>query len=480
VEAARALSGNTETTVGGCTRLMGRAGALPAALLGRLAYPVRDVGGEAICDLLYAEVRASEVYGRIARTLVDRAEQALGEQIESVALAVPAGAEDRFRVQARAAVEAQGVRVHRLINRPAAALLAGRDWRLEVRDYQAQSLTSNLQSPTSIAVVDFGGGSTDVSIAESGAAGVRILATAGDPLLGGDDCAWEVAQRLNQRFQRSAGVDVFAVDDSRIAAQGLRAAAEEGLRTLAAAHQALLVLDHGGGFGRDLVTLLQRRDVDRWLAPLLARIAVLCERALAASAHTPRQIDAVLLIGDAIELPGVRETIARVFNRSIGELHTADAAALATYGAAIAAAEDAPTVWDVTPYPLGINCHYGSEELFSPIIPANTPLPTAPVGAPGAFTEGYTTLLPDQTRVTLDILQYRGPCVPATLGPNRVYPRECELLGSWEFAGLRPPRGQQAPFSVTFAVDADGILHLHAEETATGHSLSASIDRGIG
>src|SRR5262245_63641360 len=57
-EAARALVGNAETTVRGCTQVMGRAGALRADLLARLPYPVREVGGEAVCDLLYAEVRA--------------------------------------------------------------------------------------------------------------------------------------------------------------------------------------------------------------------------------------------------------------------------------------------------------------------------------------------------------------------------------------------------------------------------------------
>jgi molecular chaperone DnaK len=437
-EAARALVGNAETTVRGCTRLMGRVGALPAGLLERTPYPVREVGGEALCDLLYAEVRASEVYGLIARALVDAAEQALGQPVESVALAVPAGAEDRFRVQARAAVEAQGVQVSRLINRPAAALLA-------IADNPSQSAICNLQSAIRVAVVDCGGGSTDVSIAERSAAGVRILATAGDPLLGSDDYVWEVARRVNQRFLHNAGVDVFTVDDARIAAQGLRAAAEEALRTLGAAPETLLVLDHGGGFGRDLVTVVRRGEVDRWLSPLLTRVAALCERARSAAGPAARQIDAVLLIGDAVELPGMRETIARAFGCPLAGLHTADAAALAAYGAALAAAEDAPTVWDVTPYPLGINCHYGSEELFSPIIPANTPIPTPPIGANGAFTESYQTLLLDQTRVTLDILQYRGPRIPATQGSERVYPKECELLGSWQFDGLHPPARPSSP-----------------------------------
>ena len=82
--------------------------------------------------------------------------------------------------------------------------------------------------------------------------------------------------------------------------------------------------------------------------------------------------------------------------------------------------------------------------------------------------------------MTLDILQYRGARVPATRGGGRVYPHECEPLGRWEFGGLHPARGRQASFTVTFAIDADGILQLFAQEQGTGHALRATVDRGIG
>jgi molecular chaperone DnaK (HSP70) len=472
-EAACSLAGNAETTVRGCTRLMGRAGALPRELVEQLPYEVRDLGGEAICDLLYAEVRAADVYGQIARTLVSEAERSVGEPVEAVALTVPASAEDRFRIQARAAVEAQGIRVLRLVNRPAAALLFLAQSKLQVADDTARTATH-------IAVVDCGGGTTDVSIARREAVGARILATAGDALLGGDDMIWVAARQLNLRFQRSAGVDVFAVDDSHLAAQGLRAATAEALELLRLAPEVQLALDHGGGFGRDLLTLVRRQDVDAWLAPLLARIAGLCERALAAAGLHARQVGAVLLVGDAAWLPGIHEVITRTFERPPVELTTAETGGLAALGAALAAVADAPGVWDVTPYPLGINCYYGEEELFSPIIAANTPIPSPPAGTNGAFAEHYLTRYPEQTRVKLDILQYRGPRIPATSGVGRVYPHECELLGSWDFAGLRPRKGQHAAFTVTFTIDGDGILHLHAEEDATGHALDASVRRGIG
>ena len=70
-EALRSLAGNAETTVCGPTRLMGRAGELASGLRERLPHPIREVGGEVVCDLLYAEVRASEIYGRVVAALVE-------------------------------------------------------------------------------------------------------------------------------------------------------------------------------------------------------------------------------------------------------------------------------------------------------------------------------------------------------------------------------------------------------------------------
>jgi hypothetical protein len=46
--------------------------------------------------------------------------------------------------------------------------------------------------------------------------------------------------------------------------------------------------------------------------------------------------------------------------------------------------------------------------------------------------------------------------------------------------GLHPPKSGHAPFTVAFAIDADGILHLHAEEAGSGHSLTAHIERDVG
>jgi molecular chaperone DnaK (HSP70) len=191
-------------------------------------------------------------------------------------------------------------------------------------------------------------------------------------------------------------------------------------------------------------------------------------------------VDAAVLIGDWAYLPQLQVTVARALGLRLAVLHTIRAETLAVEGAALAAADDAPTVWDVTPYPLGINCYFADEELLSPIVAANTPIPTPPAGAPGANTERYWTRYADQRQVRLDVLQYRGPRDANPHGEGRVRPQECEKLGSWEFGGLSPRPGECAAFTVTFAVDADGILQLEARETATGHTLSARVNREIG
>jgi molecular chaperone DnaK len=478
-EAARALVGNAETTVCGCTRLMGRASSLPPTLLARLPYHVREENGEAVCELLYAEVAASEVYGSIVGALVEAAERETGRRVESVVLTVPASVEDRFRVQARAAAEALGVRVQRLVNQPAAALLQIADCRLPIEDDLSQSAICNLQSAIHVAVVSCGGGSTEVSIAERTGQGWRVLSTAADPTLGGDDFAWELAGRLNERFRRAAGLDVVAVGDSRVAAAGLRVAAEEALRRLSQAPATTLVIDHGGGFGRDLVAPISRAEADSSLRPALDRVADLCARALGSlpqRTQRTQRVDAALLIGDWAFLPQLQDVVAAALHLPPELLHTAQAETLAVMGAALLTADTAAAVWDVTPYPLGISCYFGEQELLSPIIPANTPIPTAPTG----FTQHYSTRYPDQREVRLDVLQYRGARDAQPYGAGRVRPGECELLASWSFDGLSPWPGACAGFSVTFAVDADGILSLEARETATGRTLRAQIDRGVG
>lgn len=460
--AAQALVGNQETTVQGCTRLMGRP-AQALQLRERLPFDIREHNGEILCNLLYDEVQASTIYGQLIREAIERAQATLGMQAERVVLSVPASAEDRFRIQARTAAQAAGIRIDRLINQPAAALLA----------LQAHNPPANQGA---VAIVACGGGTTEVSIAQPHGQGYRIQATSADAMLGGEDMIWAVAEQLNQRFQAQAGIDVMHVGDSRTQAYGLFRASQQAMQRLSELYETLLTLDHGGGFGRDLAIVLRRADVDAWLKAHMQRVAKLCRHCLRAAKLNPEAISRVVLIGDWTWIPSLRECIADAFAKAVAELYSTEAADLAALGAAMAAQEQAPSVWDVTPYALGIACYYTDQELFSPIISANTAIPTAPIGTAEAHSQAYWTRHPDQDSATLSVLQYRGLRNADPYGTEKVQPQECELLGRWEFRGLQPKRGQHASFTVSFAIDLDGILQLKACETATGHMLEARVE----
>ncbi len=460
-EAAQSMVGNSETTVAGCTRLMGRAEQIAPALKDQLPYPTRSLSDELLCNLLYAEVRASDCYSELLGAAVRHAEAVTGEQVEDVVLTVPASSEDRLRIQVRQAAEQAGLKVRRLINQPTAALLS-----------------ANLPEGTRyVMVVHAGQATTDATVAEveyvDGQRTVRVLATVGDPLVGGDDWMWTITQKIAEQIRQRTGIALQNVDGSGVALQGLRNAIQNAFPTLAFDDAALMVLDHGGGFARDIVQYLVRSEVEAWLKPAMQKVLKLCQRAHQES--NVEKVDVILLTGAMAEWNQVQATVAAIPHSTL----TIAPPENTVLGAAFAIHNSA-TLWDVTPYPLGINCYYGNEELLSPIIVANTAIPTPIMGKAGALTQSYTTRYPDQTSVRLDILQYRGERVPATYGSNKVYPHECEKLGSWTFDNLQPKPGQHADFTVSFAVDRDGILHLEAIETATGHRLNASVERGIG
>src|SRR5205823_14424305 len=115
------------------------------------------------------------------------------------------------------------------------------------------------------------------------------------------------------------------------------------------------------------------------------------------------------------------------------------------------------------PYPHGV-------DVFSTVVRQGTPIPTAGRGRVGASRRTFYTYAPYQTEMTLQVLQYRGPRIfpgwdaGATFAddPDDIPPGECETLGTWTLSGLR--RQERTAVDVTFQIDANGVLHLIAQE----------------
>ncbi|TKY66189.1 Heat shock cognate 70 kDa protein 2 [Spatholobus suberectus] len=134
------------------------------------------------------------------------------------------------------------------------------------------------------------------------------------------------------------------------------------------------------------------------------------------------------------------------------------------YGAAVQAAllsegiKNVPNLVlsDVTPLSLGASTHVG---VMSVVIPRNTSIPVRK-------TEVYSTIKDNQHAVQINV--YEG---------ERTRAKDNNLLGSFVLSGFPPaPRGH--PLYVCFAIDANGILTVSAEEKTNGTKSEITIING--
>jgi molecular chaperone DnaK len=269
-----------------------------------------------------------------------------------------------------------------------------------------------------VAVFDLGGGTFDLSVLDLHDGVFDVLATCGDTRLGGDD------------FDRAI-------------------ATEFGITPAEAAHFKTAEMDAKAA--------ARLRDA---CTALLERLRALCARALRDARTEPADLERVLLVGGASRLPAVREFAAEFFG---GEpdtsQHPDEAIAL---GATIQAGVLDGTVGhvtllDVTPLSLGIETFGG---LMNVLIPRNTTIP-AKAG------EMFTNAASNQTAMRVSVLQ-----------GEREMAADNWKLGEFEVHFPPAPRGQ-ARVGIQFEIDADGILHVLARDTATNTDTTLNLASAI-
>jgi molecular chaperone DnaK len=114
---------------------------------------------------------------------------------------------------------------------------------------------------------------------------------------------------------------------------------------------------------------------------------------------------------------------------------------------------------DVTPLSLGIETLGG---VMTKMIPKNTTIPTR-------HSQVFSTADDNQPAVTIKVAQGEREMVAGN-----------KLLGEFNLMGIAPaPRGLPQ-IEVTFDIDANGILHVHAKDKATGKENKITIKANSG
>jgi len=371
------------------------------------------------------------------------AEAFLGEPVTKAVVTVPAYFDDNQRSATKDAAGIAGLEVVRLVNEPTAAALA----------YGLDRLSQELR----IAVIDFGGGTLDVTIMEFGRGVFEVKATSGDTQLGGTDMNQRLFESLAERFALATGVDVRR--DRAAGARLLEAAeiAKIELTTSTTTHISLPYLTAIGAEPKHLELDLTRADLERIVRPVIERCRGPVQQALGDAGVTPTQIDRVVFVGGPTRMPVVRTFFEELLGRK-AEMGV-DPMECVAAGAAIQAAVLEGQVGDivlvdVTPLTLGVETLGG---VATPLIARNTPVPVKK-------SEIFTTAADMQTAVTVHVFQGERPMA-----------RDNTSLGEFNLEGLAPaPRGVPK-IDVSFDIDASGILNVTASDQATGRSQSIRI-----
>jgi molecular chaperone DnaK len=371
------------------------------------------------------------------------AEAFLGEPVTKAVVTVPAYFDDNQRSATKDAARIAGLEVVRLVNEPTAAALA----------YGLDRLRQELR----IAVIDFGGGTLDVTIMEFGKGVFEVKATSGDTQLGGTDMSQRVFESLAERFALATGIDVRS---TRPAAARLLEAAEIAkieLTTSASTHISLPYLVAAGAEPKHLELDLTSVDLDRVVRPVIERCRGPVQQALADAGVTPSAIDRIVFVGGPTRMPAVRaffeELLGRTAEMGVDPMECV-AAGAAIQAAVLEGQIGDIVLLDVTPLTLGVETLGG---VATTLIPRNTPIPIKK-------SDIFTTAADMQTAVTIHVYQGERPMARDNTG-----------LGEFNLDGLIPaPRGIPK-IEVTFDIDASGILSVTAKDSATGKSQSIKI-----
>jgi molecular chaperone DnaK len=395
-----------------------------------------------------------EISAKILRKLRKDAEDYLNTKITEAVITVPAYFNDSQRKATIEAGKIAGLEVKRIINEPTAAALA----------YGLQK-----KKDVKIAVYDLGGGTFDISILE-GIKGegeddvnvIQVLSTNGDTHLGGDDFDLKIISWLIEEFKKDQGIDL---SQDNQALQRLKEAAEKAKCELSSTTNTEINLpyitaDQSGP--KHLSIGLSRAKFESLVGDLVEKSMGPCKKALADADLKPGDIQEVILVGGQTRMPLVQEKVKEFFGREPhGGINPDEVVAS---GAAIQAGVLGGEVkdvllLDVTPLTLGIET---LGNVMTSLIDRNTTIPVKK-------SKVFSTAADNQPAVSIHVLQ-----------GERKMSFDNKSLGQFELTGIPPaPRGIPQ-IEVTFDIDADGIIHVHAKDKGTGKEQSITIKSSSG
>src|ERR1700761_1401464 len=450
VAAKRQAVVNPENTLFATKRLIGRkfSDAEVQRDIKEVPYKiVQHTNGDAWVSARGEKYSPSQVGGFVLQKMKETAEAYLSKPVKNGVVTVPAYFNDSQRQATKDAGQIAGLNVLRVVNEPTAAALA----------YGLEK-----ESDRIIAVYDLGGGTFDISVLEIQKGVFEVKSTNGDTHLGGEDFDITLVRHIVQQFKKESGLDL---SNDRMAIQRIREAAEKAKIELSSSIQTdinlpFITADASGP--KHINNKISRSQPEALVDPLINRTIEPVRKALKDASLQAKDIQEVILVGGMTRMPKVTDSVKGIFGRDPAKSVNPDEAVAigaAIQGAVLAGEVMDVLLLDVTPLSLGIETLGG---VFTRLINRNTTIPTKK-------SQVFSTAADFQSAVEIKV--YQG---------ERELVRDNKLLGNFQLVGIPPAHRGVPQIEVTFDIDADSIVHVHAKDKATNKDQSITIASGSG
>ncbi len=382
---------------------------------------------------------AESLSALVLKKLKKDAEEALGVSINDAVITVPAYFNDRQRSATENAGKIAGLNVLQILNEPTAAALAfGVD---------------KLGEDQTVFVFDLGGGTFDVTIMKIEDKDIRMIATNGDPMLGGKNWDDEIINYIASCFEEKYGES--PLQDNQIY-QDIQSKAIQAKLALSRLPKTNIVCSYHGNSIKEELT---REKFEELTRHLVERCRTLTEIVLEKDAGlTWSQIDTILLVGGSSRMPMIKDMLKTLAGKSLSEQVNPDEAV--ALGAAVQAnlLSSSPipivdkrgkqvgliSVKNVSSHSIGITAQESDTEILRvfPIIPRFTEVPCKIVD------DTFVTKKDNQRSLHTDVME----------GESEI-PEECIKLGEIVIYDLPPGLPKGTKVEVTFEFDKSSILH---------------------